>query len=333
MLSYTSGNITGKTLSQAVFPQNIMLRNIALIVIGSLFIAFTAQISIQIPIGPVPITGQTFGVLLIGALFGSRLGALSTVLYIAEGLQFPVYANAASGWSVLTGATGGYLLSFPIAAFLVGSLSERGWDRRPGTLLLAMVAGNIVIYLFGVPWLINSIEGTTLNQGLQWGLIPFIPGDLAKIFVATALVPTGWVGLNAARIGTERSLYGESITPALQIGRMATVAAFVLLASGVIAFFSVSTNYGLAIIVSGFMTVSAFQLLLRAYLSVAITQIIVFTSASFGGLVALVHLVSFEDQLKMSSTDIEVIVGIFASIVLLISLIPKIHKKTAPKEN
>jgi len=114
---------------------------------------------------------------------------------------------------------------------------------------------------------------------------------------------------------------------------MATVAAFVLLASGVIAFFSVSTNYGLAIIVSGFMTVSAFQLLLRAYLSVAITQIIVFTSASFGGLVALVHLVSFEDQLKMSSTDIEVIVGIFASIVLLISLIPKIHKKTAPKEN
>ena len=333
MLSYTSGNNTGETLSQAVFPQNIMLRNITLIVIGSLFIALTAQISIQIPIGPVPITGQTFGVLLIGALFGSRLGALSAVLYIAEGLQFPVYANATSGWSILTGATGGYLLSFPIAAFLVGWLSERGWDRRPGTLLLAMVAGNIIIYLFGVPWLINSIEGTTLSQGLQWGLIPFIPGDLAKIFAATSLVPAGWIGLNALRIGTNQSLDEELALSSLQIGRETTIAAFILLISGVIAFFSVSTNYGLTIIISGVITVSSFQLLNRGYLSSGITQIIVFTSASFGGLVALVHLVSFEDQLKMSNTDLEVIIGIFASIILLISLIPKMKKETVHKEN
>ena len=180
MFSNTSGNSASKTLAQTVFPQHAMLPDIALVVVGSLFIALTAQISIQIPIGPVPITGQTFGVLLIGALLGSRLGALSSVLYIAEGLQFPVYANATFGWAVLTGATGGYLLSFPIAAFLVGWLAERGWDRRPAKLLLAMIAGNIIIYLFGVPWLINSIEGTTLSQGLQWGLIPFIPEILPK---------------------------------------------------------------------------------------------------------------------------------------------------------
>ena len=333
MFSNTSGNSASKTPAQTVFPQHAMLRDIALVVVGSLFIALTAQISIQIPIGPVPITGQTFGVLLIGALLGSRLGALSSVLYIAEGLQFPVYANATFGWAVLTGATGGYLLSFPIAAFLVGWLAERGWDRRPAKLLLAMVAGNIIIYLFGVPWLINSIEGTTLSQGLQWGLIPFIPGDLAKIFAATSLVPAGWIGLNALKVGANQSLDEDTTFSSLQIGRETTVAAFILLISGVIAFFSVSTNYGLAIIISGGITISAFQLLNRGYLSSAITQIIVFASASFGGLVALVHLVSFEDQLKISNTDLVVIIGIFASIILLVSLIPKMKKETVPKEN
>tara|TARA_B100000029_G_scaffold516440_1_gene629856 strand:+ start:3614 stop:4615 length:1002 start_codon:yes stop_codon:yes gene_type:complete len=332
MFSNSYRNNANEALTQTLFPQQTMLRNIVLVVIGSLFIALTAQISIQIPIGPVPITGQTFGVLLIGALLGSRLGSLSAILYIVEGLQFPVYANATFGWSVLTGATGGYLLSFPIAAFLVGWLSERGWDRKPGTLLLAMIAGNIIIYLFGVPWLINSIEGTSFNQGLQWGLIPFIPGDLAKIFVATALVPAGWVGLNSAGIGTNRSLGIDSTSSILQIGREAKLATFVLLISGFIAFFSVSTNYGISIIISGIMTVSAFQLLHRSYISSALSQIIAFAGASFGGLVALVHLISFEDQLKIANTDVVVIVGIFTAIVILISLVPKFQDETITKE-
>jgi biotin transport system substrate-specific component len=165
-----------------------------LIVSFSLFVALTARISIHVPFTPVPITGQTLGVLLTGAVLGSRRGALALLLYLFEGaIGLPVFAPSATlppGIGRLIGPTGGYLLSYPLAAGLVGLLAERSWDRRLPLAALAMILGNLVIYVFGVAWLswfVGSIQLAVLN-----GMLPFIPGDLLKIALAAAVLPGAW---------------------------------------------------------------------------------------------------------------------------------------------
>jgi biotin transport system substrate-specific component len=164
--------------------------NLALIVAGSVLTALAARISIPLPFSPVPITGQTFAVLLVGAALGSRRGAASMALYVAEGAAgLPVFAGGTAGPGVLLGPTGGYLVGFIAAAFVTGWLAERGWDRRPLTTALAMVLGNVVIYLLGVSWL-SLFVGVTKAPLL--GMVPFFPGDLLKIVLATLALPGAW---------------------------------------------------------------------------------------------------------------------------------------------
>lgn len=164
--------------------------DIAWVAGGTLFIALSARLAIPLPFSPVPVTGQTLAVLLMGALLGSRRGSLCLLAYLAEGaLGLPVFAGGTAGPARLIGPTGGYLVGFLAAAFLVGMLAEKGWDRRVGTTFLAMLLGNVVIYAFGLPWLTRFVGS---EKALALGLLPFIPGDLAKLFLATMLLPSGW---------------------------------------------------------------------------------------------------------------------------------------------
>ena len=161
-----------------------------LIVVGSVFIALFAQLAMYLPFSPVPITGQTFAVLLIAALYGSRRGTATVLLYLIEGgIGLPVFAGGAAGAAVFGGPTGGYLVGFLVAAFVVGWLAEHGWDRRAVTTLVAMILGNIIIYVLGVSWLSRF---TGLEGAIAGGLTPFLVGDFLKIALATALLPTGW---------------------------------------------------------------------------------------------------------------------------------------------
>lgn len=171
-----------------IFKQNSLLKDILLIIGGSLVVALAAQIAI--PLQPVPITGQTFGVLLIGMLLGPWRGAAALMLYLAEGaMGLPFFANGAGGYAVLAGPTGGYLFGFVFAAFVTGWLAQLGWDRNFFKTALIMLAGNVILYVPGVIWL-----GAVLPDldALQVGLIPFIPGDLIKLAVAAALMPFLW---------------------------------------------------------------------------------------------------------------------------------------------
>ncbi|KAA3664965.1 MAG: biotin transporter BioY [Chloroflexi bacterium] len=175
-------------LAGAVWPQHSLLRDVIFVLAGSWLIALTAQLSFTI--GPVPITGQTFGVLLVGALLGSRRGAASVLAYLAQGFAgLPVFAGGAATTAVLAGPTAGYLLGFLPAALVVGWLCERGWDRRVETAVIAMLLGNLIIYAFGLP-LLSRFVGW--DQVLQLGLIPFIPGDILKVLLAAILMPSGW---------------------------------------------------------------------------------------------------------------------------------------------
>lgn len=159
------------------------------LVLGVAFLAALAQVRVQV--GPVPITGQTLGVLLLGGAFGTRLSAATVGAYLlAGGLGLAVFTGFESGWAYFAGATGGYLVGFLLAAPLVGWLAERGWDRRPLSTAGAMVLGNLVIYAFGVGWLLQLAPDP--GTALQWGLWPFLPGDVLKVALAAGLLPGAW---------------------------------------------------------------------------------------------------------------------------------------------
>ncbi|MGC8967742.1 MAG: biotin transporter BioY [Thermus sp.] len=186
------------TLAQALWPRPTLARNLALVFAGSLLVALTAQTALPLPFSPVPITGQTLGVLLVGAALGSRLGFLSLLAYLVEGaMGLPVFAGGTGGIAKILGPTGGFLLAFPLAAGLVGLLVERfGLDRSFFGTLLAMLLGNALLYLVGLPWLAAWLTGAGKFGGvsalLAMGLFPFIPGDLAKALLAALLLPTAW---------------------------------------------------------------------------------------------------------------------------------------------
>lgn len=179
------------TLIDAAIARTGLLWDIALIAGFACLTAACAQVSFWI--GAVPITGQTFGVLIAGALLGSRRGALSQLTYLAIGVTGIPYWFALGGppgIARLIGPTGGYLIGFVAMAFIVGWLTERGWDRKVWTAILAMLAGSIAMYVFGLSWLTQFVpEGTTL----QVGLYPFIIGDIFKILLAALLLPSGWL--------------------------------------------------------------------------------------------------------------------------------------------
>jgi len=188
--------IAGMTVADLVRPSGKRLARLydaALVVGGSIVIALCAQIAVG---GPVPITGQTFAVLMVGALLGPRRGVLCVMTYLAEGLLgIPVFAQGGAGPGVLVGPRGGYLVGFLAAAYIVGTLAHRGWDRRAATTVLAMLAGNIVLYVCGLTWLfcLAHMFGRPLGGNvLVVGLFPFLAGDVLKIALATALLPSGW---------------------------------------------------------------------------------------------------------------------------------------------
>ena len=162
-----------------------------LIPAASLLIAAVAQIAIPLPFTPVPLTGQTFGVLLTGMALGSRRGALAVALYVLEGaVGLPFFAGGAAGLAKLLGPTGGYLFAFPIAAFVAGLLAERGWDRKPLTTVLGMLLASLTIFFFGALWLSRFVGG--IVPAVVQGVVPFLPGDLIKSLLAAGLLPAAW---------------------------------------------------------------------------------------------------------------------------------------------
>ncbi|MHC4122205.1 MAG: biotin transporter BioY [Planctomycetota bacterium] len=165
-----------------------VLYDTVLIVAGSLIIALCAQLAVSI--GPIPFTFQTFAVLMIAAMLGSRRAVLSVIVYIAQGVAgLPVFAMGRPGPAVLISPTGGYIIGFIAAAFIVGFLADRGWDKRPWTTILAMLLGSVALYTFGLSWLGLQIGW---QKALTFGLYPFLVGDALKIFLAAVLLPAGW---------------------------------------------------------------------------------------------------------------------------------------------
>jgi biotin transport system substrate-specific component len=180
------------TLRLAVVPRTGLLADAVLILGGALFLALCAQISFDLPFTPVPITLQTFGVLLIGAAYGTWRGGITAAVYLLMGIVgLPVYADRTHGLDVVLGATGGYLIGFVVAAAVVGWLAQRQWDRRFSSAVAAMLTGTVIIYLFGLIWL-KQDQGLDLATTLEYGLYPFVPGDLLKLYLAGALLPGAW---------------------------------------------------------------------------------------------------------------------------------------------
>jgi biotin transport system substrate-specific component len=180
------------TLRLAVFPRLGLIADAVLIMAGAGLVALSAQISIPLPFTPVPITGQTFAVVLVGASLGAVRGTGSLTLYVLVGLAgAPVYADGDHGLAALTSASGGYIAGFVVAAALTGFLAERRWDRRFAPAVAAMLTGNVVIYLVGLPWLAVVLD-TSLEKTLELGLYPFVPGDVFKLYVAASLLPGAW---------------------------------------------------------------------------------------------------------------------------------------------
>ena len=192
-------SVTAETLAATLWPVGEAkpaaaraLRNILLAVVGAQLIWLSAKI--QVPFHPVPMTMQTFMILGLGMAYGWRLGAATVLLYLAEGaMGLPVFAGTPEkgiGLAYMAGGTGGYLLGYVIAAGACGWLAERGWDRNVITAALAMLAGNVLIYVPGLLWL-GILFGWD-KPILEWGLTPFVLGDLAKLGLAAAALPLAW---------------------------------------------------------------------------------------------------------------------------------------------
>ncbi len=178
------------TLVDVAAPRTNALMNVLLVVAASLVTAGAAQIEIRLPWTPVPITGQSFAVLLSGLVLGSRRAFLAQLLYLAEGAAgLPFFAGGAAGLVKLVGPTGGYLMAFPFAAAFTGWLAERGWDRRPVTMFAAMLAGSTIVFGLGLLQLSRFVPADTL---LASGLLPFVPGDLIKSAIAAGVFPLVW---------------------------------------------------------------------------------------------------------------------------------------------
>jgi biotin transport system substrate-specific component len=178
------------TLISAALAPLDWTRSVSLAVVFSLLTALAAQI--VIPIGPVPITGQTFAVLLTGALLGSRLGAIAMIVYLGEGaIGLPFFYGGHGGLAHLFGPTGGYLLAFPAAAFITGAFAENGWDKRFLSAVAAMAVGSILILAAGWAWF-SVLMHTESIAAFKLSVAPHLVGDVVKIVLAAAVLPTGW---------------------------------------------------------------------------------------------------------------------------------------------
>lgn len=204
---------TRPTLIDSLIPGKSLTKDIALIVGFSLLVTVFAQIAIRLPFTPVPITGQTLAVLLTGGALGANRGAASLALYLLMGTVglpffapsgaalegelihfiFPWEGTGAAFWTL---TSGGYVVGFIAAAYVVGRLAERGWDRG-WNVTVAMLLGNVLVYLPGLLWLAYKID--SFDNALVFGLYPFIVGDLIKLYIAAVALPGAW-----ALIGRKR---------------------------------------------------------------------------------------------------------------------------------
>ena len=190
------------TLAEAMLDSLMMpsaatraLTGSALVVFGSLLLAVSAQF--KIPLYPVPVTGQTLVVLLIGMTYGARLGGITISAYLFEGaLGLPVFAGGASGIATLMGPTGGYLFGFLLASVAMGYLAERGMGRTAVSTVVAMIIGNCVIYVCGALWLSNFIG---FGQAIAAGVLPFLYGDALKLTIAAGLMPLAWRAVKSTK--------------------------------------------------------------------------------------------------------------------------------------
>lgn len=196
-----STDVRADTLMGAALAPLDSTRAVGLVIVFSLFIAASAQF--VIPIGAVPITGQTFAVLLTGALLGSRLGAAAVIAYLIEGaVGLPFFAGGGGGIVRFFGPTAGYLVAFPAAAFITGAFAEHGWDKRYETAFAAMAIGSAIIFLGGWAWY-AVLTNTPPLAAFKLAVLPFLLGDVVKIALAAAVLPTGWALLKRKASGKQ----------------------------------------------------------------------------------------------------------------------------------
>ena len=168
--------------------------NALALIAGSLLVAALAQVEFHLPFTPVPVTGQTLGVLLVGAALGAKRGAAAIALYLAEGaLGMPVFAGGKGGvvWLLPASVTGGFLWAFLACAFVVGLLADREWDRNAVRLVPALVAGEIVIFAIGVPWVAAALD-VSLAKAVALACTPFLAGETIKMAVVAGVLPGAW---------------------------------------------------------------------------------------------------------------------------------------------
>jgi len=188
------------TLMGAALAPLDSVRSAGLVIVFSLFIAACAQFAIHI--GPIPITGQTFAVLLTGALLGSRLGAAAVIAYLIEGaVGLPFFAGGGAGLVRFVGPTAGYLVAFPAAAFVTGAFAEHGWDKHYASAVAAMAIGSVIILFGGWAWfaILTNTPPVTAFKLAVW---PFLAGDVIKIALGAAVLPTGWALLKHKASGS-----------------------------------------------------------------------------------------------------------------------------------
>ncbi|MSY98761.1 MAG: hypothetical protein F2698_01090 [Actinobacteria bacterium] len=179
-------------LKTAVLPRTTAVTQISLILSGTVFLAAMAQISFPIPGSPVPFTGQTLGVLLLGTAYGASLGFSTMAFYLLMGiLGAPIFASGSHGLERVVGATGGYLVGMLLSTLVIGALAGRKWDQKIKTVIPTMLIGNVIVFSVGLFWL-HQYTGESWSWTFEKGLTPFILGELLKIAIASTTLPVVW---------------------------------------------------------------------------------------------------------------------------------------------
>jgi len=183
------------TLADRIFTRKLAT-DIVLVASGAALVSLLAQLTV--PMYPVPITGQTLAVLLVGATLGAVRGIISLSLYAVLGIVgLPVFSDASSGFGIIAGPTGGYIIGFIVSAGLVGWLAQRQWDHRILGAIAAFLAGTVATFAVGMPWL-AVVLNLTLEQTLEFGLYPFIIGGLVKAALGAGIIRVAWAAVGSA---------------------------------------------------------------------------------------------------------------------------------------
>jgi biotin transport system substrate-specific component len=180
------------TLKSAFITRSTVASQISLILTGTVFLAVMAQIAFPIPGSPVPFTGQTLGVLLLGTAYGAGLGASTVAFYLLMGMAgAPIFSSGTSGIERIVGPTGGYLVGMFISSLVLGALAGRKWDQKIKTVIPTMIIGNLIIFAIGLLWL-NQYTGQSWLWTFEKGFTPFIFGEIIKIAIASTALPAVW---------------------------------------------------------------------------------------------------------------------------------------------